>query len=102
MTYCIGMRLNAGMVFLSDSRTNAGVDQVGTFRKLTVFERTGERVLMLMTSGNLGITQSVRQLLMEHAENGQSVWNAPTLYDAATLVGEAVRKVYDRDAKHLQ
>ncbi len=102
MTYCIGMRLNAGMVFMSDSRTNAGVDQVGTFRKMTVFERPGERVLVLLTSGNLGVTQSVRQLLMEHADEGRNLWNAATLYDAVTIVGEAVRQVYDRDARHLQ
>lgn len=100
MTYCVGIRLNEGMVFLSDSRTNAGVDQIGTFRKMTVFERPGERVMVLLTSGNLGITQSVRQLVMEHSDI--SVWNAPTMYDAATRVGEAVRKVYERDAKHLQ
>ncbi len=102
MTYCIGMRLNAGMVFMSDSRTNAGVDQVSTFRKMTVFERAGERVLVLLTSGNLAITQSVRQLLTEHATPGASVWDAPTMYDAAEIVGEAVRKVYDRDSKHLK
>src|SRR5688572_13225290 len=101
MTYCVGMRLNAGMVFLADSRTNAGVDQIGTFRKMTVFERPGERVMVLLTSGNLGVTQSVRQLLMEQ-DGSQSVWDAPTMYDAVTRVGEAVRKVYDRDAKHLQ
>ncbi|HYM47728.1 MAG TPA: proteasome-type protease [Burkholderiaceae bacterium] len=102
MTYCVGMRLNAGMVFLADSRTNAGVDQIGSFRKMTVFERPGERVMVLLTSGNLGVTQSVRQLVMEHPDNGMSVWNAPTMYDAATIVGDAVRKVYDRDSKHLQ
>jgi putative proteasome-type protease len=95
------MRLNAGMVFLSDSRTNAGVDHIGTFRKMTVFERPGERVMVLLTSGNLGVTQSVRQLIMEHG-SGPSVWDAPTMYDAVARVGEAVRKVYERDAKALQ
>lgn len=102
MTYCIAMRLDAGLVFLSDSRTNAGVDQIGTFRKMTLFERTGERMLVLMTSGNLGVTQSVRQLLMEHAEDQRSIWNAPTMYDAVSRVGDVVRQVYDRDSKHLQ
>jgi putative proteasome-type protease len=102
MTYCVGLKLNAGMVFLADSRTNAGVDQIGTFRKLTVFERPDERVMVLLTSGNLGVTQSVRQLLMEHTTEEASVWNAPTMYDAATRVGDAVRQVYDRDHKHLQ
>ena len=102
MTYCVGMLLDAGLVFLSDSRTNAGVDQIGTFRKMTVFERSGERVMVLLTSGNLGITQSVRQLIMEQGDGGPSVWDAPTMYDAVTRVGDAVRKVYERDAKHLQ
>jgi len=60
MTYCVGMRLNAGLVFLSDSRTNAGVDQVGTFRKMSVFEVPGERMMVMMTSGNLSISQSIR------------------------------------------
>ncbi len=98
MTYCVALRLNAGLVFLSDSRTNAGVDQIGTFRKMTVFERAGERCMTLLTSGNLGVTQSVRQLLMEPGE-GASVWSATSMHDAAAFVGEAVRKVYDRDSR---
>src|SRR6267378_8350250 len=101
MTYCVALRLNAGMVFMSDSRTNAGVDQIGTFRKMTVFERPGERVMVLMTSGNLGISQSVRQVLMENIGDGASVWNAPSMYDAVAVVGAAVRQVYERDARHL-
>ena len=101
MTYCIALRLNAGLVFLADSRTNAGVDQVGTFRKLTVFERPGERCMVLLTSGNLGVTQSVRQLLMDSTDAG-SVWDAPNMYAAAAAVGEAVRRVYDRDAESLK
>jgi putative proteasome-type protease len=101
MTYCVALRLNAGMVFLSDSRTNAGVDQIGTFRKMTVFERPGDRCMVLMTSGNLGVTQSVRQLLMEPAP-GPSVWSAPGMNDAAALVGNAVRKVFERDAEAMQ
>ena len=56
MTYCVAMRLDAGLVFLSDSRTNAGVDHINTFRKMHVFEKPGERVLVLMTSGNLSIS----------------------------------------------
>ena len=101
MTYCVALRLNAGLVFLSDSRTNAGVDQLGTFRKMTVFERPGERCMVLMTSGNLGITQSVRQQLTEPAD-GAGVWEAASMNAAAALVGEAVRKVYDRDAEALK
>jgi putative proteasome-type protease len=101
MTYCVALRLNAGLVFLSDSRTNAGVDQIGTFRKMTVFERPGERCMALLTSGNLGVTQSVRQLVMEPGD-GPSVWNATTMHDAAAAVGNAVRKVYDRDSESLK
>src|SRR5258708_12300957 len=101
MTYCVALRLNAGMVFPSDSRTNAGVDQIGTFRKMTVFERAGERCLVLLTSGNLGVTQSVRQLVMEPGE-GPSVWSAPSIHDAAAAVGAAVRKAYDPDSESLK
>ena len=102
MTYCVGMRLDAGLVFLSDSRTNAGVDQVSTARKLNVFENPGERMMVLMTAGNLSISQSVRQLLSEHVgAAGYGIWNAPNMYEAARLVGEAVRLVHERDAKAL-
>lgn len=102
MTYCVGMRLDAGMVFLSDSRTNAGVDQVGTARKMSVFENPGERMMVLMTSGNLSISQSIRQLLAEHVGvAGFTIWNAPSMYEAARILGEVVRLVHERDAKAL-
>src|SRR5258706_14586366 len=101
MTYCVALRLNAGLVFLADSRTNAGVDQIGTFRKMTVFERAGERCMVLLTSGNLGVTQSVRQILMEPGESA-SVWSAHSMHDAAAAVGAAVRKVYDSDSGSLK
>src|SRR5476649_1585768 len=101
MTYCAAMRLDAGLVFLSDSRTNAGVDQVGTFRKMSVFENPGERMMVMMTAGNLSISQSVRQLVSESAADGRSIWNAPNLYEAARILGEAVRTVHARDAASL-
>ncbi len=102
MTYCVGMRLDAGLVFLSDSRTNAGVDQVGTFRKMSVFENPGERMMVLMTSGNLSISQSIRQLVAdEAAADGATIWNAPTMFEAARILGQAVRTVHQRDAKAL-
>lgn len=102
MTYCVGMRLDAGLVFLSDSRTNAGVDQVGSFRKMTVFENPGERLMVMMTAGNLSISQSIRQLVAGHSDDaGRSIWNAPNLYEAARLLGEAVRTVHAREAKAL-
>ena len=103
MTYCVAMRLDAGVVFLSDSRTNAGVDHISTFRKMTVFERPGDRVLVLMTSGNLAISQAVRQWLSEHAaDEGATVWNVKSMYDAVRIVGDAVREVYERDAEYLK
>lgn len=103
MTYCVAMRLNAGLVFLSDSRTNAGVDHIGTFRKMNVFETPGERVMVLMTAGNLSISQSVRQIIAEHkTAAGKTIWNADSMYEAAQIVGEAIRLVHDRDAGTLE
>lgn len=103
MTYCVAMRLDAGLVFLSDSRTNAGVDQVGTFRKMTVFENPGDRMMVLMTAGNLSISQSIRQIISERTtSSGKTVWTANSMYEAAQIVGEAVRTVYERDARTLR
>jgi putative proteasome-type protease len=104
MTYCVGMLLDAGMVFLSDSRTNAGVDQISTFRKVTVFERPGERVMVLLTAGNLAISQSVVNVLNEHAQNPgtASIWGAKNMFEAALEVGEALREIHRRDAEALK
>lgn len=103
MTYCVAMRLDEGLVFLADSRTNAGVDHVSTFRKLTVFERPGERVITLMTSGNLAAGQAVRQLVSETRDaDGVSIWNAKSLFEVSRIVGDAVRTVRARDAKALE
>ncbi len=97
------MRLEAGLVFLTDSRTNAGVDQVGTFRKMSVFDNPGDRTLVLLTAGNLSISQSVRQIVAEHTTaDGKSIWTAKSMYEAAQIVGEAIRTVYHRDAESLQ
>lgn len=97
------MRVNDGLVFLSDSRTNAGVDQIGTFRKMSVFENPGDRMLVLMTAGNLSISQSIRQLVSEYlSPEGLSIWTAPNIHDATRIVGEAIRSVYDRDAEALE
>jgi putative proteasome-type protease len=97
------MRLDAGLVFLSDSRTNAGVDQISTFRKMTVFEHPGERLMVLMSSGNLAITQAVRQILCECVDASvPSLWNARTMFEAVRLVGAAIRDVHRRDAEALE
>lgn len=102
MTYCVAARLDSGLVFLSDSRTNAGVDQISVFRKMTVFERPGERMMVLMTSGNLAVSQAVlNALARQHDEGGETVWNAPDMFEAARRVGAAVRAVYHREAAAL-
>jgi len=103
MTYCVAMRLDAGLVFLADSRTNAGVDQISTFRKMTVFEHPGERLMVLLSAGNLAITQAVRQIVCErNGPHDDSVWNAKTMFEAVRVVGEAVREVRIRDAAALK
>jgi len=103
MTYCVGVQVNEGLVFLSDSRTNAGVDHVSTFRKMSFFEVPGERVIVILTAGNLATSQSVTGVLRERANNGKtSVISARTLLEAARLVGDAVREVHQRDAESLK
>lgn len=103
MTYCVAMRLDAGLVFLSDSRTNAGVDHINTFRKMHVFVREGERVLVLMTSGNLSISQSVVNTLREKLEGrGSNLNKVKNMFEAAKHVGDCLREVHDRDAEALE
>lgn len=103
MTYCVAIKLDAGIVFLSDSRTNAGVDQISTFRKMTVVQNPGERLLVLMSAGNLAITQAVKQQLLERESGeGLSLWTAPSMFEAVRLVGDAVRQVQTRDAQALK
>lgn len=95
MTYCVGLRLDRGLVFASDTRTSAGVDNVAIFSKMHVWERKGDRVLVLLSAGNLAVTQSVVSLLNERVERGAdpSLVTVATLFQAARLVGEAVREI---------
>jgi len=103
MTYCVGVQLDDGLVFLSDSRTNAGVDHISTFRKMTVFEHPGERLLVLLSAGNLAVTQAVRQIVCERVgPHDESVWNAKSLFEAVRVVGEAIREVHQRDGQALK
>lgn len=108
MTYCVGIKLNAGLVFLSDSRTNAGVDNISTFRKMIVYEKPGDRFMVLLTAGNLSISQSVREILQveqlkEDVDSDPvTIWNARSMFDAVRVLGQAVRHVYDRDAESLK
>ncbi|MBA4257007.1 MAG: peptidase [Polaromonas sp.] len=107
MTYCVAVKLNAGLVFLSDSRTNAGLDQISTFRKMIVYEKPGDRFMCLLSAGNLSISQSVREILqVEKLANGDeeplTIWNATSMFDAARVLGSAVRHVHQRDGAALK
>ncbi len=104
MTYCVGMRLDAGLVFLSDSRTYAGVDHINTYRKMHFFQRWGERVVVLMTAGNLSITQSVVNTLGEKMDSDRQVNlnTVPNMFEAAKHVGDCLREVHARDAGPLK
>ena len=107
MTYCVGIKLKAGLVFLSDSRTNSGLDQISTFRKMIVYEKPGDRFMTLLSAGNLSISQSVREILqVEKLKNEEgeplTIWNAKSMFDAARVLGSAVRHVYTRDAEALK
>jgi len=106
MTYCVGIKLDAGLVFMSDSRTNAGLDQISTFRKMMVYERPGDRFMVMLSAGNLSISQSVREILqVEKLPNGDeppiTIWNAKSMFDAARVLGAAVRRVYEQDGPSL-
>ena len=106
MTYCVGLRLDRGLVFASDTRTNAGLDNIATFRKMHVWERNGDRVLILLSAGNLAVTQAVVSNLNEqidaHRDDGKpSLLNVETMFRAARLVGDAVRDVRKVDGPAL-
>ncbi len=107
MTYCVGMCLAEGAVLMADTRTNAGLDNIATFSKMHVFEAPGERVVVLMTAGNLAITQSVISLVSEGLENHETgeretLYDMASMFDTARFVGRAIRDVYDKDAQALE
>src|SRR3954469_22552261 len=102
MTYCLGIITKYGLVMASDSRTNAGYDQMNVCRKMHTFEQPGERVFVVLTSGSLSLTQSVLTLLRRGFEAGEGLAAAPSLYDAARVVGEQVRRVSDIDRAALE
>ena len=95
MTYCVGMRLNKGLVFMSDTRTNAGVDNISTFRKMHCWSVPGERIVAIMTAGNLATTQGVISQIEErnkaHAERHNSLLEAETMFQVAGIVGKLLR-----------
>lgn len=102
MTYCVGLKLNRGLVFMSDTRTNAGVDNISRFRKLFTWSVPGERAIVLMTAGNLATTQSVVSLLEERtkapSERRPSILEMPTMFQVARHVGETLRDVIQSNA----
>src|SRR5580700_9922876 len=105
MTYCVGLLVDTGLVLLSDSRTNAGVDQINTFRKMSTFHIPGERVMVLMSAGNLAITQAVVNLLHEPTSGDEEpprILSATNLFNAARVVGDALREIFHRDAESLK
>jgi putative proteasome-type protease len=105
MTYCVGVLLEKGLIFASDSRTNAGVDNFASFCKMTVFDEPGERVIVMLSSGNLAGTQAVVSMLRQRRDAGDgaaSLWSARTMFDVAVLVSDAMREVQQRDSAHVE
>lgn len=105
MTYCVGVIVESGLIFASDSRTHAGVDNFAKFCKMNVFERAGDRVLVLLSSGNLAGTQAVIGLLRQRADAGgdaPSLWTATSMFETAMVVSDAMRDVDRRDGEYLQ
>ncbi len=106
MTYCVGMRLNKGLIFMSDCRTNAGIDNVSMFRKMFTWSQSGDRVVTIMTSGNLATTQAVVSLLdernvaPEHRE--MTLFKAPTMFQVARLVGDTLKEIIQTQSEDQQ
>ena len=105
MTYCLGLLLDEGLVLASDSRTNAGVDQIAKVKKMAIFENPGNRVIVVLSAGNLGTTQSVVTLLRQRLNGGfdnGDIYAAHTMFDVARIVGAALREVLQYDGEHVR
>jgi putative proteasome-type protease len=103
MTYCVGVKLEEGLIFASDSRTHAGVDNYASFCKMTVFERAGDRVLVLLSSGGLAATQAVISVLRQRAAGeAPHLWSVGSMFDVANLVSDAMRDIERRDGPFLE
>ncbi|MAK62018.1 MAG: peptidase [Ponticaulis sp.] len=100
MTYCIGIKLNQGLVLLADTRTNAGVDNISKVKKLFTWQLPGDRIIAMMTAGNLAITQAVISEINERLDapnvNEPTIYSAPTMFEVAQVVGDTMRKVQSR------
>jgi putative proteasome-type protease len=106
MTYCCGILVREGLVMIADTRTNAGLDNVSTFRKLYVYTEPGERIMALAASGNLSLSQTVRSTLIEGVENHETgeietLMNAPSMFQAAQRIGRVVRSIQNQEGKAL-
>lgn len=102
MTYCLGIVTKYGLVMASDSRTNAGYDQINVTRKMHTFVQPGERVFVIVTSGSLSLSQSILTLLRRDFDAGRGLAQAPSLYDAARVIGDQIRRVSDLDREALE
>src|SRR6202012_4139431 len=107
MTYCCGVLVRDGLVMIADTRTNAGLDNIATFRKLHIYTQPGERIMALASSGNLSLSQTVRATLTEGVENPETgeretLMNAPTMFQAAQRSGRAVRQIQVMEGKALE
>jgi putative proteasome-type protease len=107
MTYCVGLFLKDGLVLLSDTRTNAGVDNISTFRKMHVFDKQEDRAVVAMTSGNLAASQAVMNMIVEGVTNPETketetIYSVPTMFRAAQLIGNTVRHVYRETAHEME
>jgi putative proteasome-type protease len=107
MTYCCGILVREGLVMFADTRTNAGVDNIATFRKLHVFKDSGKRIMALASAGNLSISQSVVSILTEGYDNPETgehetLMNAPSMFQAAQRVGQVIRTIHATEGKALE
>ncbi len=106
MTYCCGILVREGLVMIADTRTNAGLDNVSTFRKLHVYTQPGERIMALASSGNLSLSQTVRSTLTEGVDNPETgeretLMNSPTMFQAAQRIGRTIRHVQSLEGQAL-
>ena len=102
MTYCVALKLEEGLLFASDSRTHAGVDNYARFCKMTLFERLGARVIVMLSSGGLAGTQAVISVLRQRIETGsEHLMNAPSMFEVANRVSDAMRHIDRRDTPHM-
>src|SRR4029077_16550404 len=107
MTYCCGILVREGLVMIADTRTNAGLDNISTFRKLHVYTEPGERIMAIASSGNLSLSKTVRASLTEGFDNPETgeretLMNSPTMFQAAQRIGRAVRQIQTMEGKALE